>query len=302
MSGERLTGAMRVLAGLLQARTGQFLSENRMWRLETSLKPLLRAHALSTLEELVDMLLANGDGPLADQVVDALLNNESSFFRDQHVFQTIAREMLPHLAANRRDKTLRIWCAGCSTGQEAYSLAMLLRKDPVVWKGWRTSILATDISSAVIARAKSGIYSQMDVQRGLAINDLLRWFETAGDNWRISEELRRIVDFRVDNLFECQAPHGYYDLIFCRNVLLYFSPEMRKQVFSRLAQYCTPGGLLLLGAGETVIGQTDDFVASTQFRGVYQRTEAPVSRNEGLGTPFSCFAPEDRAALRNNAA
>lgn len=303
MNGGHLTGAMRVLAGLLQVRTGQFLSENRMWRLETSLKPLLRAHRLATLEELVDKLLADGEGPLVDQVIDALLNNESSFFRDHHVFQTLARELLPHIAANRPNKTLRIWCAGCSTGQEAYSLAMLFRKDPEVWKGWRTSILATDISTSVIAHAKSGIYSQMDVQRGLAINDLLRWFDTAGDNWRISEELRRMVDFRVDNLFECQVPHGLYDLILCRNVLLYFSPEMRKQVFLRLAQYCAPGGLLVLGAGETVIGQTEDFVASPQFRSVYQRTETPAPRDEGLGTPFSCLVPEDKAVpLRNNAA
>jgi chemotaxis protein methyltransferase CheR len=294
MADGKMTGAIQVLAGLLQVRTGQFLSDGRMWRLETSLKPLLRTHGLANLDELVDRLLTDGGGKLADDIVDALLNNETSFYRDQHVFQSLVRTVLPHIAQTRQDKVLRIWSAGCSTGQEAYSLAMSFRKEEALWEGWRIQILATDISNMAVARAKSGLYSQIDVQRGLAINDLLRWFEPHGDEWRISQELRSMVDFRVDNLFECTVPSGKYDLILCRNVLLYFSAEMRRQVFERVAQYCAPGGHLVLGAGETVIGQSDDFSTSPIFRGIYQRTVKPADNRD-----VQAGIPESR---RNNAA
>jgi chemotaxis protein methyltransferase CheR len=265
------TGAMRVLAGLLEARTGQILAENRIWRIETALKPILRANGLETLEDLVSRLLGAGESALVDDVVNALLNNETSFFRDLQTFDMIYRDMLPQLAAIRPEKTLRIWCAGCSTGQEAYSLAIQLRKDTARWHGWRIQILATDISTAAIARAQSGLFSQIDVQRGLAINDLLRWFEPTGDDWKVNDDLRRMIDFRVDNLFAPKVPKGQYDLILCRNVLLYFSLDMRRKAFAQLAEYSRPGSHLVLGAGETVIGQTDAFGASRDLRGSYER-------------------------------
>lgn len=265
------TAAMRVLAGLLEARTGQILAENRMWRIETALKPVLRSGGFADLEALVARLLSGAEPRLSDDVVNALLNNESSFFRDLQTFQMMTQEVLPHIQATRPDKVVRIWCAGCSTGQEAYSLAMQFRKNAEQWKGWRISILATDISTAAIAQAQSGIFSQIDVQRGLAITDLLKWFEPSGDDWKVCDELRRMIDFRQDNLFDSRVPSGHYDLILCRNVLLYFSLEMRQRVFGRLAHHSRPGGFLLLGAGETVIGQTDEFVSSRDFRGSYER-------------------------------
>lgn len=283
-SGEQaasFTGAMRVLAGLLEARTGQILSENRIWRIETALKPVLRANNMATLEELVAKLVSGNERQLVDSVVNALLNNESSFFRDLQTFDMLGRDLLPHLNESRADKHLRIWCAGCSTGQEAYSLAIQLRKNMARWKDWRITILATDISTSAIARAQSGVFSQIDVQRGLAITDLLRWFEPAGEDWKVSEDIRRMVEFRTESLFDPQAPNGHYDLILCRNVLLYFSLEMRRKVFDRLAMHSRPGGFLLLGAGETVIGQTDDFAASKDYRGSYERraaTSQPAAR------------------------
>lgn len=274
MIGEPQTGAMRVISSLLESRTGQLLAENRMWRMETSLKPVLRANNLSTLEDLVARLLADDkNGKLAEQVVNSLLNNESSFYRDHHVFRTIGRDVLPAIAEQRTNKILRIWSVGCSTGQEAYSLAMMLRNNEAEWKGWRFHILGSDVSTSAVAQAQSGIYSQIDVQRGLAINDLLRWFEPAGDDWRISEELRRMVDFRVDNLFDSKLPPGQFDLILCRNVLLYFSTEWRRKVFDLLADHSAPGAHLILGAGETVIDQTSDFSPSPKFPGVYRRAE-----------------------------
>lgn len=270
--GGAITGARRVLARLLEARTGQILAENRVWRIETALKPVLRANNLDDLEDLVARLMGGGEPDLVDAVVDALLNNETSFFRDPQTFDTVYRELLPRIAATRQNRTLRVWCAGCSTGQEAYSLAMQLRKDVQRWQGWRIQILATDISRGAIARAKSGQYPQMDVQRGLPINDLLRWFEPVGEAWRISDDLRRLIDFRIDNLFDAKVPVGHYDLILCRNVMLYFSPSMRSQAFDVLARHSPPGGYLILGAGETAMGQTDAFTANREMRGVYERS------------------------------
>lgn len=270
-------GAARILSGLLESRTGQTLSESRAWRMETALKPVLRAHGLKDIDELATRLLRHRDPRLDEQVVNALLNNESSFFRDQQIFDMIHRQILPQVEADRQDRTLRIWSAGCSTGQEAYSLAIRLRNESARWAGWRIEILATDISTAAIEQARSGIFSQMDVQRGLAIGDLLKWFEPAGDDWRASPELCRMIDFRQDNLFDPKVPYGQYDLLMCRNVLLYFTPERRQTVLRLLARHSHDRSVLLLGAGETVIGNGDDFVPHPEFRGSYARKAAQPS-------------------------
>lgn len=270
-------GVTRILSGLLEARTGQTLSESRSWRMETALKPILRAHGLADIDDLAARILSGRDRILEEQVVNALLNNESSFFRDLQIFDLIGRQILPHFHAAKADRTLRIWSAGCSTGQEAYSLAIQIRNEPVRWRGWRIEILATDISTAAIGQAREGIFSQMDVQRGLAIADLLKWFEPAGDDWRASPDLRRMIDFRAENLFDPRSPHGGYDVLLCRNVLLYFAPDRRQQVLRLLARHSHAGSVLLLGAGETVIGQGEDFVVHPDFRGGYaRRSAAPI--------------------------
>lgn len=267
-----IAGAARILSTLLETRTGQTLSESRMWRIETVLKPVMRAHAMPDLDALAGRLVSAKDARLEEDVVNALLNNESSFFRDLQIYDMVYRDILPHIHERKKaDRTLRIWSAGCSTGQEAYSIAMQLCKDDIRWRGWRIEILATDISTDVIARAKSGIFSQIDVQRGLAIGDLIKWFEPAGDNWKVSDALRSMISFRTDNLFDSQAPTGLYDLILCRNVMLYFTAERRRRVFDLLARHGHDQSVLLLGAGETVIGQSDDFTSHPQFRGAYAR-------------------------------
>lgn len=280
-----LTQSMRLLANLLETRTGQVLSENRLWRLETSLRPIVRAHGMTTLDELVASVMSNLNGPLADAAVNALLNNETSFFRDPHIFRMLAQELLPAFVADAEgrgaERVVKVWCAGCSTGQEAFSLAMMFQNSKANWPGWRMQILATDVSGAVIEKAKSGLISQMDAQRGLAINDLLKWMTPAGDDWRMDNALRRMIDFRVDNLFRPAAPAGEYDLILCRNVMLYFNAERKKTLFETLAGHCAPGGHLLLGAGETVMGLTTDFVTSPHYRGTYQRIRSPLAA-EGL--------------------
>ena len=268
----------RILAGLLEARTGQQLTMSRRWRIETALSALLRERGIPSLDELITILVMGREPSLATQVVEALLNNETYFFRDRAPFDLLARAALPKLMQRRATtKRLTIWSAGCSTGQEAYSLAMLFAEDPVKWAGWTIDILGTDVSETVVRRAREGQYSQFEVQRGLGINQMIRWFEETDNGWRAIEPLRRTVRFQVQNLLE-PAPHpGKFDIVLCRNVLLYLNAERRGLVFERIADAMAPDGWLMLGAGETVIGQTRRFEADAEARGLYRRitTESP---------------------------
>ena len=261
----------RILAGLLEARTGQQLTMSRRWRIETALSTLLRARGIATLDELITILVMGKEPGLSNEVVEALLNNETYFFRDRTPFDTIARHALPALAVRRASKKrLRIWSCGCSTGQEAYSLAMLFADQTEQWKGWTIDILGTDVSSSVIDRARSGTYTQFEVQRGLAITQTVRWFEEDGQGWRIAEPLRRNVRFQVHNLLDPPPSPGDFDIVLCRNVLLYLSSEKKTLAFDRLASSMVADGYLMLGAGETVIGQTRKLVADSEARGLYR--------------------------------
>ena len=267
----------RILAGLLEARTGQQLTMSRRWRIETALAALLRERGIPTLDELITILVMGKEPSLATQVVEALLNNETYFFRDRTPFDLLARAALPKLAQRRQQtKRLSIWSAGCSTGQEAYSLAMLFAEDPVKWAGWTIDILGTDVSENAVRRARDGIYSQFEVQRGLGINQMIRWFEETENGWRAVEPLRRTVRFQVQNLLEAPPHPGTFDIILCRNVLLYLNSERRTQIFDRIAKAMATDGWLMLGAGETVIGQTKRFEADPDARGLYR----PVTGDE----------------------
>jgi chemotaxis protein methyltransferase CheR len=261
----------RILASLLEARTGQQLTMSRRWRIETALASLLRDRGIASLDELITILVMGREPGLSNQVVEALLNNETYFFRDRAPFDLLARHALPTLAKRREScRNIRIWSAGCSTGQEAYSLAMLFAESQPAWRDWTIDILATDVSSSVIDRARSGIYTQFEVQRGLGINQTIRWFEEVENGWRVVEPLRKPVRFQVHNLLE-QPPHpGTFDIILCRNVLLYLSAEKRTLAFERLASALAPDGWLMLGAGETVIGQTRKLTSDTGARGLYR--------------------------------
>jgi chemotaxis protein methyltransferase CheR len=263
----------RILAGLLEARTGQQLTLSRRWRIETALSALLRERGISTLDELITILVMGKEPSLSQMVVEALLNNETYFFRDRAPFDLLQRHALPELA-QRREKTkrLRIWSAGCSTGQEVYSLAMLFAEQPEDWRGWTIDILGTDVSTSCIDRARSGAYSQFEVQRGLGINQMIRWFEESADGWRAVEAVRRPVRFQVHNILE-PAPHpGDFDIVLCRNVMLYLSPEKKTLAFERIASAMADDAWLMLGAGETVIGQTTRLGADINARGLYRLT------------------------------
>jgi len=246
---------------------------SRRWRIETALSSLLRERGIATLDELITILVMGREPALAQLVVEALLNNETYFFRDRNPFDQLGQTALADLASRRKaDKRIRIWSAGCSTGQEIYSLAMLFAEDPVRWHGWTIDLLGSDVSEAVVNRARSGIYTQFEAQRGLAVTQMIRWFEEGDDGWRVADALRRNVRFQVHNILEA-TPHpgaGQFDIVLCRNVLLYLSAEKKRMAFDRLAAALAPDGWLMLGAGETVIGQTEKLAADRDWRGLYR--------------------------------
>lgn len=268
----------RILSALLETRTGQQLTMSRRWRIETALNTLMRERAIESLDQLIAILMAGGEPSLAEQVVEGLLNNETYFFRDRSPFDLLLNQALQKLQkARAHERRLRIWCAGCSTGQEVYSLAMSFAEDKPRWRGWSIDILGTDVSRSAVERAREGVYSQFEVQRGLPVVQMMRWFrEEPGSQWRIASALRDSVRFQVHSLREAVPQPGNFDIILCRNVLLYFTPEMRRQTFIKLAHASAPDAFLMLGAGETVIGHTQDFTPDMECRGLYVRAPLDV--------------------------
>lgn len=264
---------LQMFSALLEARTGQRIASYRSWRIDTALKSLMRDRGLGTLDQLVALLREGRDRPLADEVVDALLNQETSFFRDAPIFDLVVEAVA---AAERRGHRARIWCAGCATGQEPQSLAMLFAERAETGAPM-PEILATDVSDLALARARAGRYTQFEIQRGLPIRQLMRWFDGEGGEWTIKPDLARRVMFRQHNLVADRPPAGAFDVILCRNVLLYLSPETKQAVFRTFADALRPDGLLVLGAGETVIGQTQLFQPSRTLRGFYERSAVPTS-------------------------
>jgi chemotaxis protein methyltransferase CheR len=270
--------ARRILASLLEARTGQQLATNRRWRIEAALASIVRERGFDSVEQLIGRVASRADPALTEKVIESLLNNETYFFRDKLPFDLLLGGPVKRLErARAATKRLSIWCAGCSSGQEAYSLAMSFADERLRWQGWTIEIVGTDLSKSAIARAKAGIYSQFEVQRGLPVMQMIRWFEElGGGDWRISQQLRDQVRFEARNITEAPPNPGKFDIILCRNLLLYFAPDMRRLAFNRLAEACQPDGALMLGAGETVLGQTERFISDADCRGLYIPTPATV--------------------------
>jgi chemotaxis protein methyltransferase CheR len=254
----------------LKERSGLVLAVEKQYLAESRLLPVARRHGMSTLTELIDRLKTRTHPTLAGEVVDAMTTNETFFFRDKIPFDQARDTVLPALlAARAREKRIRIWCTAASTGQEPYSLAMMLKGMGAVLDGFRVDILATDLVADVIERAKAGIYSQFEVQRGLPIQLLLKYFTQVGEMWQIAPDLRAMVQFRPLNLLNDFAPVGRFDLVFCRNVLIYFDQAAKTQVLERIARQMPDDGFLVLGAAETVIGLTDRFKPVPDKRGLY---------------------------------
>lgn len=269
------SNAVSVLTALLEARTGQQISTYRSWRIDTALKPLLRERELDTLDQLVTLLLEGVDARIGDEIVEALVNQETSFFREAPVFDMVMEAVAAAEAEGRR---VRIWSAGCATGQEPLSLAMLFAERHEATGAAPPEIVASDVSEATVARARTGRFTQFEIQRGLPIRRMMQWFDGVRDEWVARPELTRLIQFRRVNLVGDPAPPGRFDLVLCRNVLLYLSADAKPIVFDKLADALRPGGLLVLGAGETVIGQTRMFEPSRRLRGLYEKPGQAAAR------------------------
>ena len=257
------------LRQLLRQRSGLVLSAEKQYLAESRLLPLARKHGLAGLSELVGRLKAAA-GQLGVEVVEAMTTNESFFFRDKVPFEHFRDVIMPALVAARaREKRIRIWCTAAATGQEPYSLAMSLKGMGAALAGWRVEIVATDISREVLEKAKAGIYSQFEVQRGLPIQLLVKFFSQVGEAWQIAPEIRGMVQFRALNLLGDFSSLGVFDLVFCRNVLIYFDQDTKTDVLNRIARQMPGDGYLILGAAETVVGLTDAFKPMPDRRGVY---------------------------------
>ncbi|HEX5212788.1 MAG TPA: protein-glutamate O-methyltransferase CheR [Pseudolabrys sp.] len=269
------------LRQLLRQRSGLVLSAEKQYLAESRLLPVARKHGLASLAELVERLKAAAFGaPIGVEVVEAMTTNESFFFRDKIPFDHFRDTIIPSLmAARAREKRIRIWCAACATGQEPYSLAMTLKTIGPSLAGWKVEIVATDISHEVLAKAQAGIYNQFEVQRGLPIQNLVKFFVQVGEAWQIAPEMRGMVQFRQLNLLNDFSGLGTFDLVFCRNVLIYFDQNIKVDVLNRLARQMPPDGFLVLGAAETVVGLTEAFKPMPERRGLYvpnTRSTKPV--------------------------
>ncbi|WP_441276651.1 CheR family methyltransferase [Tardiphaga sp. 172_B4_N1_3] len=258
------------LRKFLKERSGLDLSADKQYLVESRLMPLARKANLSGIEELVQKI-KNGSSTVASDVVEAMTTNETFFFRDKVPFDHLRDVVLPEMIqARAARKSLRIWCAAASTGQEPYSIAMTIKEMSAQLAGWRIEIIGTDISQQVLEKSKSGIYTQFEVQRGLPIQLLVKYFKQTGEMWQINPEIRSMIQYKPLNLLQDFSSMGKFDIVFCRNVLIYFDQDMKTQIFGRLAKCTEPDGFLALGAAETVVGLTDTFKPHADKRGLYR--------------------------------
>jgi chemotaxis protein methyltransferase CheR len=276
------------LRKLLKDQSGLDLSADKQYLIESRLLPLSRKCGLSGISELVQKM-KGGSASVTAQVVEAMTTNETFFFRDKVPFDHFRNSIMPEiLQARANRKSVRIWCAAGSTGQEPYSLAMCLKEMGSALAGWRVELIATDLSQEVIEKSRSGLYSQFEVQRGLPIQMLVRYFKQVGELWQINPEIRAMIQHRQLNLLHDFSQLGVFDVIFCRNVLIYFDQDTKINIFNRLAKATEPDGFLALGAAETVVGLTDAFKPFPERRGLYRPNGtriAPAKTTAGVAAP-----------------
>ena len=274
------------LRKLLKDHSGLDLSADKQYLIESRLLPLARKAGLSGISDLVQNM-KNGPASQVAQVVEAMTTNETFFFRDKVPFDHFRELIVPELLKARASrKAIRIWCAAGSTGQEPYSLAMCLKEMAAALAGWRVEILAADLSQEVLEKSRSGIYSQFEVQRGLPIQLLVKYFKQSGEFWQINADIRAMVQHRQINLLHDFSQLGTFDVIFCRNVLIYFDQDTKINIFNRLAKAMEPDGFLVLGAAETVVDLTDAFQPHAERRGLYRPSgKRAVSAPGGAAMP-----------------
>ena len=267
------------LRTLLKERSGLDLSADKQYLVESRLVPLARRSGLSGIPDLVQAMKGGGAERLTSEVVEAMTTNETFFFRDKIPFDHLKEAVLPALIkARAARRSIRIWCAASSTGQEPYSIAMCVKEFGAALAGWRVEIVATDLSQAVLEKSKAGIFSQFEVQRGLPIQLLVKYFTQTGELWQINADIRAMVHHKQLNLLQDFSHLGTFDVIFCRNVLIYFDQETKASIFGRIAKMLEPDGALTLGAAESVVGITSVFKPHPDRRGLYCLNTAQPAR------------------------
>lgn len=253
----------------LYRESGLAINSDKAYLLESRLTPVVKKMGLDDLSALTAKL-RSGNGEARHNIIEAMTINETFFFRDTHPFDRLRDVALPSIIKHKpAGSTIRIWCAACSSGQEPYSISIMLKEHAAKFSGYRFEIIATDLSEDILNTAKTGKYTQFEVQRGMPITLLVKYFTQEGSDWFIKDEIKSTVRFEKFNLLDSMAKFGTLDVIFCRNVLIYFDPETKRKVLDELHSRCAKHGFLLLGGAETVVAVTDKFKALTNERGLY---------------------------------
>ena len=268
------------LCKVVRERSGLQLTRDKAYLLESRLLPVARRYGAKSLEEFIDSVRRQADQERLRIITEAMTTNETLFFRDTKPFEQLKRVVLPALLeARAAQRAIRIWCAASSSGQEPYSLAMTIKEEGPKLAGWRFEVLATDLSQEMVDRARAGTYSQFEVQRGLPIQLLMKYFRQIDERWQIDDAIRSMVQYRVFNLLDDPRSLGTFDIVFCRNVLIYFDQPTKAQVLERIAKLMPRDGVLYLGGAETVLGITDRFEPMPNERGLYrpvQKVDSPL--------------------------
>jgi len=260
------------MKNLLKERSGLILGSDKTYLLESRLTPIARRHEIADLDALVEVAMTRPTEQLLVDITEAMTTNESFFFRDQKPFDLFKEHVLPHLLQNRQTgKSFRIWSAASSSGQEPYSLAMILREEAAKLPGWRHEIVGTDLSSEIIKKAQQGVYTQFEVQRGMPIQLLVKYFDKNDDSWQIKADIRSMVTYKIFNLLNEFTTLGKFDVVFCRNVLIYFDQQTKGAILDRIAAQMPDDGFLFLGGAETVLGITNKFAPVPGQRGIYKK-------------------------------
>lgn len=267
--------AIGLIARLLQERTGQIISEDRRWRIDRAIETVLRKRGVSRSDDILTLLTQPDSAAVEHELIEALLNNETYFFRDRQVFTQIARMILPALRqARAHTRHLRIWSAGCSTGQEPLSLAMMLIEEGITpTQGWTVDLIATDVSRVAIDAARMGTYSRFEIQRGLGVGQMLQHFVETEDGWQAGRPILGMVHYQVANLLEGPAPGPPFDLILCRNLMLYFDENAKRNVCERLRASLAPHGRLLLGGGEGTLDRSTGLIPAAHETALYRAAD-----------------------------
>ncbi|MBX9849900.1 MAG: protein-glutamate O-methyltransferase CheR [Rhodocyclaceae bacterium] len=263
------TDEFEFIANLLKQRSGLALTADKGYLIDTRLGPIAKANGMADVRELIGRLRANPNAPIVYQVVESMTTNESMFFRDSKPFDQLVKVILPEMKA-RGKNSIRIWSAACSTGQEAYSIAMTLKEEAAKYPGFTAEIYGTDLAEKVVDRARTGIYSQFEIQRGLPISHLMKYFtQRPNNNWEINDGIKSMVKFTTGNLLTPYTAIGRFDIIFCRNVLIYFDEKTKSDVLDRMAAIMNPPGYLFLGGSETTHGLTSKYKIIEASRGMF---------------------------------